>query len=59
MDIFNPVLTPNNEFSGIFTVTGKYGQLVRPSFELMMGNAAYVNEVGIYKVDLIPRLILW
>jgi hypothetical protein len=39
MDIFNPVLTPNNEFSGIFTVTGKYGQLVRPSFELMMGNA--------------------
>jgi len=51
MDIFNPVLTPNNEFSGIFTVTGKYGQLVRPSFELMMGNAAYVNEVGIYKVD--------
>jgi RHS repeat-associated protein len=51
MDIFNPVLTPNNEFSGVFTVTGKDGQLVRPSFELMMGNAAYVNEVGIYKVD--------
>ncbi len=51
MEIFDPILTSNNEFSGIFTVTGKDSQPVRPSFQLMMGNAAYVNEVGIYKVD--------